>query len=209
MKKIRLMALLLSISSCLMLFSVGFASWNGLTASSASTSGSFVSYPTGLVEVKNVSLTPYSEFGFLLGGTSDGTNYTFGSGGIQISDTGTFTFEVHLDEQCFTGNSLTLQFNLSFTYGTNNPLDSYCKDTDANGTFGVVVGSSGTNGTVTSVDGSPLKWTMTLSGNALTYAKESKMVTVSIPVCINPSATNTANIFNNIRYTITPMIDVQ
>lgn len=210
MKKIRLMALLLSVTSCLMLFSVGFASWHGLVPSSASTSGSFVSYPAGLVSVDNVSLTPYSELGFLLGGTSDGTTYTFGSGGIQISDTGTFTFKVHLDEQCFTGNSLTLQFNLSFTYGTNSlSLESYCKDTDANGTFGVVAGSNGTNGTVTSVDDSPLKWTMTLSGDALTYAKESKMVTVSIPVCINSGTTNTANIFNNIGYTITPMIDVQ
>ena len=94
MKKIRLMALLLSVTSCLMLFSVGFASWSGLASSSVSTSGSFVAYPAVPIEVKNVSMTPYSDLGFITPLNDNGT-------GMLISDMGEFAFDVTFSEACF------------------------------------------------------------------------------------------------------------
>ena len=220
MKKIRLMALLLSVTSCLMLFSVGFASWHGLVPSSASTSGSFVSYPAGLVSVDNVSLTPYSELGFY-------PPLETGKTGMHISDTGTFTFDVALSEACFSGPSFEVKFEIKLTYNgaTATDLLPYCTASNVTVSVGGIgittqlatktVVKSGDTLIVT------IKENGTKSGDTYTYnlyapaeGKTTSTARVSFQLRINPTAqgatpTTSATIYNGIRYTITPMIDVQ
>ena len=217
MKKIRLMALLLSVTSCLMLFSVGFASWHGLVPSSASTSGSFVSYPAGLVSVDNVSLTPYSELGFY-------PPLETGKTGMHISDTGTFTFDVALSEACFTGSSFKVLFEIKLTYNgaTATDLLPYCTASNVTVSVGGI-GITTQLATKTVVkSGDTLIVTIEENGSesgeynlyAPAEGKTTSTARVSFQLCINPTAqgataTTSATIYNGIRYTITPMIDVQ
>ena len=236
MKKIRLMALLLSISSCLMLFSVGFASWNGLTASSASTSGSFVVYPPGSIEANPVQINgeekpilgEFSPDGFMTSGNSNqgggdsgggdsGSGESTNTNGINLSDTGYLTFALTIDEKCLTDSSLTIQFKLQLEYGltgsgTKQALPCVSYD-GLKGTV-VILGSTTKEKELTMMtaqDGKsdPLTWSVTFNSSEFSLIKNST-INVTIPFVIDNSSgiEFKANESSKtiIYYKITPMI---
>ena len=175
MRKIKLIAFLLSVTSCLLLFSVGFSTWyNVKYPTGITTEGSVEAYDVLTIENAGMDIFRFSMFSFKTA-TYDGTTLT----AFKDSSTGVIsvTYRVPAETLAATGNSFKVDASLSYDATTLSAIAQ--NDSSFEGLFskltlnaankGVSVSCEATTGTITqvtatTVSGTEIKGTYKFEG---------------------------------------------
>lgn len=196
MRKIKLIAFLLSVTSCLLLFSVGFATWYN------------VKFPTGVEEqeasfeaydVLNISNEGMDIFGFSMFSFKTAVYSGNSLVNFEDSDMGvvTITYRVPAETLAATGNSFKVNASLGYDATT---LSAVAKnDPDFKGLFGALVLNAENNGvsvSCSSSSGTVTEVTPTLVG-ATEIRSEYSFENVT------PNAKNSKNETADYEFTIT------